>query len=117
MESENCEGHDDRALFMLASKIALFAAVFGIGACARHRRRHHLQDASRSRDGHGDGAHARHCECAGREDRHGDRGRGPAKSKIDPLRILEKRFASGEIDEDEFRRRWSVLQEIVPEHH
>ena len=111
MEWKNREGHNDRALFMMVSKVVLIAAVMGVGACARHCRHRHLQDGSSSHDGHDGREHPRHCGCGDREDRHGGRGHGPAKSKIDPLRILERRFASGEIDEDEFRRRGSVLQE------
>jgi uncharacterized membrane protein len=36
--------------------------------------------------------------------------RGPGRQKFDPTRILDKRFASGEIDEDEYQRRRGILR-------
>ena len=118
MDNENCDAHHDRALAMLVPKMVLLAAVMGMGACARRRHRRHLLEGSPGHDGHemrGDGGHGDHRGCGGCGHRHGGRHggfhEGPASSKNTPQRILEKRFASGEIDEDEFRRRRSVLQE------
>lgn len=111
MECENCEGQNGRALFAM---VALFAAALGIGAFAKHRRHRHQHEGPGGPDGHEFCADHLHHEC-GREGerRGGGRGRGhrPGRSRIDPIKMLEKRFASGEIDEDEFRRRRSVLQE------
>ncbi|MFI8089272.1 SHOCT domain-containing protein [Streptomyces sp. NPDC086080] len=45
---------------------------------------------------------------------HGHRGRGPGRSAMEhesPIAVLGRRFASGEIDEDEYWRRLSVLDE------
>ncbi len=127
MENENCEGHDAHPFFMIVPKVALLATVMGIGACARHRRHRQLEleggcaehdghcgcQPSRHRgpgqrghrfDGPGHGPQERDVHFAGPE-------HAPAKPKAGPLEILETRFANGEIDEDEFRRRRGVLQE------
>jgi putative membrane protein len=37
--------------------------------------------------------------------------RGPASSEHSPMAVLGRRFASGEIDEEEYWRRMSVLEE------
>ncbi|MEU3200803.1 MULTISPECIES: SHOCT domain-containing protein [unclassified Streptomyces] len=44
----------------------------------------------------------------------GHRGRGPVRPLVEhdsPIAVLGRRFASGEIDEDEYWRRLSVLDE------
>lgn len=110
MECENPEGQNCRALFAL---VAMFAAALGLGAWAKHRRHRHQHEGPGCRDGHEFCSHHRHHEC-GREGegrRGRGRGGGPGRSRIDPIKMLEVRFASGEIDEDEFRRRRSVLEE------
>ena len=119
MEHENCESHPGPGLSLVVAKVALLAGVMGMGACARHLRHRHLEE------GH-DGGQRRHCRCGDLEDRHeghggherarGDEGAGhrPATPGVGPLGILETRFANGDIDEDEFRRRRAVLRENTP---
>lgn len=114
MECENCEGPDVRALLRAVPVVAIFAAV-GLGACAKRRHRKHSHEDTLSGDGHdhGHGAHWRHHE-EEREDLHHGRGfYGSLKRGMDPVHILERRFASGEIDEDEFRRRRRVLADDI----
>ena len=118
MECENCEGPEVRALLRAVPVVAIFAAV-GMGACAK--RRHHLHSQEEAHSGrdhdHGHGAHWRHHEDEHEHEhedlRHGRRGYGPLRRGMDPVRILERRFASGEIDEDEFRRRRHALADDV----
>jgi hypothetical protein len=111
MDRENCEGKNGRAPLMMVPMVALFAAVLAIGSCAKHRRHLHQHEGPEGHGGHERHAHPRHHECGCADERHCRRDHGPVKVLIEPLQILEKRFASGEIDEDEFRRRRSVLQE------
>lgn len=108
MDCENCEAKNGRAPFIMVPMVALFAAVLGIGSCAKHRRHSHQHEGP---EGHERHVHPRHHECCCSNERHVHPDHGPVKVRIEPLQILEKRFAGGEIDEDEFRRRRNVLQE------
>ena len=112
MECENCEGPEARALLRVAPMVALVVAALGAGvsACARrrHHRRHH-EGPSGSR-GYG---HAHHDGAVGDDARRGDRGGTMATVDGDAFEILAQRFANGEMDEDEFRRRRSVLSEFA----
>jgi hypothetical protein len=89
---------------------ALLLAViaFGIGAKHRHSREHEGGDGH---DGHESGtdSHGHRCRCKGKCC--GERVHLGGNLRNDPLKILELRYASGKIDEEEFRRRRSVLQE------
>jgi hypothetical protein len=102
MACDNSEGSRGGVLVALVPVAALFAAVMGIGAGARHRRhsRHHDDPT-----GHRGCAHSRHHACGEGEGRCDDR------DASTPLVMLQRRYASGEIDDDEFRRRWGVLHE------
>lgn len=40
----------------------------------------------------------------------------PEDSKSDPLHILDQRYASGEIDDDEYRRRRTILTNSQSQH-
>ncbi|MDJ1131373.1 SHOCT domain-containing protein [Streptomyces iconiensis] len=44
-------------------------------------------------------------------------GQGPPQGAETPLGLLDRRFAKGEIDEDEYWRRYSVLNESVRERY
>ena len=124
MENEKCEGHNDHLMYMLVPKALLLATVMGIGACVRHRRHRHLHDGPAKHDGHCGCQHPRQ-RGSGDPEHHHDGpdhaphqmehregpGHLPPRPQQGPVEILELRFASGEIDEDEFRRRLSVLHE------
>jgi len=114
MECENCEGPDVRALLRAVPVVAVVAAV-GLGACAKRRHHLHAHEGTHSGDEreHEHGAHWPHHEHEHEELRHARRVYGPIRRGMDPLRILERRYASGEIDEDEFRRRRHVLADDV----
>jgi hypothetical protein len=107
MDSENCMRRRYSGLVVLLPLIALFGAIAGIGCCKRHRHcgeEHEEHDDGKcGHRGHGHGCHCGHGE--GRE-------HGLGRQGFDPMRILDKRFASGEIDEDEYLRRRTVLKEI-----
>lgn len=110
MHHENCEDMDSGALLRKVPLVALFATVVGAGACAR-RRQHRRDHEGAGRWGglrHGRAHHFEHHEDDGL---HWGEFAGAAKRRMDPLRILERRFAIGEIDEDEFRRRRRVLMD------
>lgn len=107
MDSENCMRRRCSGLVVLLPLIALFGAIAGIGCCKRHRH------CGEEHEGHDDGkcghrGHGHGCHCG-----HGEgREHGPGRQGFDPMRILDKRFAAGEIDEDEYLRRRTVLKEI-----
>ena len=86
----------------LARFIALTVTAIALGMGLCHRRRSHGDEKSGERGGHGCGCRGKCC---------GDSAHGRIDVRSDPLRILELRFASGKIEEDEFRRRRGVLQE------
>jgi hypothetical protein len=99
------------ALSIVVPAIAFFGALVGLSACVKHRRRsdrHHRNcgcqcgEQHEHRNGHGCG-----CDNGGAP-RHGH---GPGRHRIDPMRILDKRFASGEIDEEDYQRRRQVIKE------
>lgn len=112
MDSENCTARRAGGLVVLLPLIALFGAIAGIGCCKR--RRHCGEEHEERGDGecgHRGHGHCRHCghgcHCG-----HGEgRAHGPGRQGFDPMRILDKRFAAGEIDEDEYLRRRTVLKE------
>ena len=114
MECENCEDSDVRALWRAVPVVAILAAA-GLGACAQRRHRKNSYEDTHAGDDQNHDARWRHHEHEHQhEDRHrGHRFYGPLKRGTDPLHILERRFASGEIDEDEFRRRRRVLSDEV----
>lgn len=84
--------------------------------CARHHAEHderhdhgaHDHDAH-DHDAHDHEGRAEHGFA--REFRSHAHGPGPARRRMDPLRILDKRYASGEIDEDDYLRRRQVLKD------
>ncbi|HUX03293.1 MAG TPA: hypothetical protein VMV53_00080 [Acidimicrobiales bacterium] len=98
-------------LLPVAGTFAFVSALAAACKCARRRRRarrarHH--DACEGHGLHGHWSHAGHAGHAGhgpgREDR--PRGRG-----FDAARILDARFASGKIEEEEYLRRRRILKE------
>ena len=112
MECENCEGPEARALLRAVPMVALFVAALGagVGACARrrHHRRHHEGPS-----GSGGCCHGRHHGVVGNDAEQGDQGRTIVTGDGDAFEVLAQRFANGELDEDEFRRRRSVLSEFT----
>ena len=125
MACEKCGDVDVRAQRGAVALAAMMAAVVGIGTCAKRRRHRRARDDAHEGDGHeherdhGHG-HEHATGGPGRHDEHehgdwrlGRRAYGPLKRGLDPLHILERRFASGEIDEDEYRRRRRVLLDDV----
>ncbi len=116
MESQSHEGRSDRPMNVMVAKAALLATVMGIGACVRHRRHDSRHAEAHGHEGSQDHGGCRGPHCGGRGHReapdHGEGlGHGPARRRRGPVQILEKRFASGEIDEEEYRRRRDVLRE------
>jgi hypothetical protein len=104
MECGDLEGRKGLGVLGL---VAFLGAIVSMGACCKHRA---------CCDGH-DQHYGCSCErCRGHGyDRHGHGadggyGRGSGR-RIDPMRILDKRFASGEIDEEEYKHRRDVLRE------
>ena len=116
MEHENCENHRGPGPSVVVVKMALLAAVLGVGACARHLRHRHVREGN-DVPGCRCPRHGKGGDRAERHDGHdGPRGCGcrdhrPAGAVVGPLEILATRFANGDIDEDEFRRRRDVVQE------
>lgn len=115
MHRENCKAPGIAGLFLLAPMVALIGAVMGRCAGAKH----HLGAPG---DGPEVGCrHHGHHGCGGGRGRgfrggHGhdhDHGHAPGARRrgFDPMRILDKRFANGEIDEDEYQRRRNVLKD------
>ena len=109
MDIENTEGECCRGSLLLVPVAALFVAMIGAGASARACRRH------RSRRHEGPGGpgtcrHPRHHEVRDDVDAHD--AHENATLEMDPFDILARRFANGELDDDEFRRRRSVLAEL-----
>lgn len=101
-----CGDFERRKGLGLLGLAAFLGAVVSIGACCKHH-------VCRGHDEHCEGSCKR---CQGHEDGHGRGaggwyGRGSEGRRIDPMRILDKRFAAGEIDEDEYKRRRDVLKE------
>ena len=108
MDSENCMRRTCSGLVVLLPLIALFGAIAGIGRCKRHR---HFGEEHEERGG-GECGHRGHGHCGHCGHGHGEgREQGPGRQGFDPMRILDKRFAAGEIDEDEYLRRRTVLKE------
>lgn len=89
---------------------ALLSGViaFGIGAKHRHSREHEGRDGH---EGHESGSDSHDDGCRCKDKCCGERVQLRGNLRNDPLKILELRYASGKIDEEEFRRRRSVLQE------
>jgi len=130
MDCENGKQCNPRTA-VIAVIFVLSWAMLGAKACARHRRHRGERDGNCEACadgyarhmhgvGHGHGHHMGHDpdHHMGHGPDHGPgygRGpdRGPQRQKFDPKRILDKRFASGEIDEDEYRRRRQVLEETA----
>jgi hypothetical protein len=100
MNGEDCKCQKGFGVLIVA---ALFV-VAGVGA--RKKRCHCAGQGEKRCDGN--------CQCRGRR-RHEDgrnhgHSHGQGRRGFDPMRILDKRFASGEIDEEEYQRRRSVLK-------
>ena len=91
--AENKE-HGGSGPLVLVPLMALFGAVVAIGTRVKHRKGHTCQCGHGHHGGHGP---------------HDDHGPGP-DHEDDPMRILDRRFASGEIDEDDYLRRREVLK-------
>ena len=108
MDFENCTARRGSGLVVLLPLIALFGAIAGIGRCKRHchcgEEHEGHDDGECGHRGHGHGCHCGHGHGEGRE-------HGPGRRGFDPMSILDKRFAAGEIDEDEYLRRRMVLKE------
>lgn len=81
-------------------------AIVGVAACLKHRRHRSRGDGCCEVKGGCDCGH-RHQD--GHRHGHGN-GHGAGRGGFDPMRILDNRFASGEIDEDEYLRRRDVLK-------
>lgn len=110
MHEHECRGVDARRLCAFLPAAALLALVGlkvgkkhhegcakdGCARCAGYAHHH-------AEHGHGEGD-----DHAGAQGGHGP---GPMRRRMDPLRILDKRFAAGEIDEDDYLRRRQVLKE------
>ncbi len=127
MHEHECRGGDARGLCALLPVAALLALVglkmgkkhhegCGEGKCAHCAHcagcaRHHAQH------GHGDHGHAGNHDETSEHHEHGpgrefrDFGPGPMRRRMDPLRILDKRYAAGEIDEEDYLRRRQVLKD------
>jgi hypothetical protein len=119
VNSKNYAEHRGDEVVVLLPLLALFGAVVGIGFWKKRRHRHEKHRGHDGREcGHFTHGHACHCGDSGhghsgRSDHHESRGReqGPRRRGFDPMRILDKRFAAGEIDEDEYLHRRKVLKE------
>jgi hypothetical protein len=104
MEYGDFEGRKGLGLVGLVA----FLGAVSIGACCKHH-------VCRKHDQHCEG-NCKRCHGHGHEVGHGcgadgGYGRGSERRLIDPTSILDKRFAAGEIDEDEYKRRRDVLKE------
>jgi hypothetical protein len=110
MGCKKSEEQGNAGLSIVVPVIAFFGALVGLSAWAKRRRhsgRHHRNCGCKCgehehRNGHGCG-----CDNGGGP----RRGHGPGRHRIDPMRILDKRFASGEIDEEDYQRRRQVIKE------
>ena len=91
--AENKE-HGGSGPLVLVPLMALFGAIVAFGARLKHREGRTCQCGHGPHGGHGP---------------HDDHGPGP-DHEDDPMRILDRRFASGEIDEDDYLRRREVLK-------
>ncbi len=131
MDNAKCEGHHDHQMCMLVPKAIVLATLMGIGACVRYRRHRRLREGTGVDGGHCGCRHPRrrgseHSDHSEHAEHHHEGshhaphdpsihpegpGHAPPRSQPGPIEILEVRFASGEIDEDEFRCRLSVLHE------
>jgi hypothetical protein len=103
-----CGDFEGRKSLGLLGLVAFLGGVVSIGACCKHH-------VCCRHDQHCEG-NCKRCHGHGHEDRHGrgaseGYGRGSERCQIDPMSILDKRFAAGEIDEDEYKRRRDVLKE------
>ena len=97
LEDGEVTGSVASARFMM-----LVVTAIALGVTVRHRHRAHADEKSGERRGHGCGCHGECC---------GARVDGRIDFRSDPLGLLELRFASGKIGEDEFQRRREALQE------
>ena len=105
MDSENCSARCGSGLVALVPLIVLGGAIAGIGCRKRHSHGGEGHDGCKC--GHREGGHCRQCgheHGSVHEHVHGRHG-------VDPMRILDQRFAAGEIDEDDYLRRRTVLKE------
>ena len=105
MGSENCAGRRGSGLVVLLPLIVLFSAIAGIGCCKRHC--HFGEEHDDGKCGHRGHGHCRRCS----HDHGSVHEHGLGRQGFDPIRILDKRFAAGEIDEDEYLRRRMILKE------
>ena len=109
MHRESCKEHGIAGFLLFVPVVVLIGAI--VGRCANAR--HHSGDLGHGRHcGGGPRGHLGHGHGHGFQD-----GRGPGpehesrRRGFDPMRILDRRFAKGEIDEDEYQRRRNVLKE------
>lgn len=113
MNTKNYPAPRREQLVLLLPLLALFGALFGIVSCKKHR---HCHEERRERGdleyGHCSHEHGCHGGHRGHFDHdHWGREQGLKRRGFDPIRILDKRFAAGEIDEEEYLRRRTVLKE------
>jgi putative membrane protein len=89
-------GFGGGAIFLLLF-ILFFAAIVFLALSSTHRREGH---------GHGHGPFSHHGPGHHGPDHHSERSDNPNEAR----RILDRRFAAGEIDEDEYLRRRKLLE-------
>lgn len=111
------KGRGDSGLLVLIPLMAFFGAVVAFVGCFKHHKHHkghegHCEGHCEGHRGHGPHkGHGPH-ECHGPHESHGpddDHGHGPGHED-DPMRILDSRFARGEIEENDYLRRREVLK-------
>ena len=129
MDEHECRGVDARGLCVFLPVAALLALVGlkvgkkhhegcakdGCARCAGYARHHAEHGHGEGHDHAGaHGEHGAHHEHAGGfefRDFGNGHGPGPMRRRMDPLRILDKRYAAGEVDEDDYLRRRQVLKD------
>jgi hypothetical protein len=98
----SCLNDDQRQCFGLLGLLMVLLAVMCKVAAKKHHRHAHGEAKCCVHDSH-------HHECHEHGPHHEPpHPHGPG-DEDEPLRILERRFASGAIDEDEYRQRRQVL--------
>ena len=101
MGEHECRGVDARGLCVFLPVAALLALV-GLKVGKKHHEGCAKDGCARCV------GYARHHAEHGHGEGHGP---GPMRRRMDPLRILDKRYAAGEVDEDDYLRRRQVLKD------